>query len=163
MTQQARSARTGRCRRPVHRGDSCRQGWWAGDEGRVSAFVVTVLVAILALAGLSLDGGLALADKVRANGQAEAAARAGAQALDLGAYRATGALRLVPTEATAQAHTYLAKVGQTGTVTVTGDTVTVTLTATHRTQLLTLVGIPALSVHGSASAHPVRGVLTVEP
>jgi hypothetical protein len=53
--------------------------------------------------------------------------------------------------------------GQTGTVTVTGDTVTVTVTTTHRTQLLTLVGIPTLAVHGSASAHPVRGVLTAEP
>jgi len=125
--------------------------------------VVTILVAILALAGLTLDGGLALAQKVRANGQAEAAARAGAQALDLGAYRATGTLRLIPTQATAQARRYLSAVGTTGAVTVTGDTVTVTVTATHRTQLLALVGIPALRVHGSASAHPVRGVLTVEP
>ncbi|PZS30138.1 MAG: hypothetical protein DLM61_11640 [Pseudonocardiales bacterium] len=124
---------------------------------------MTILVAILALAGLTLDGGLALAQKVRANGQAEAAARAGAQALDLGAYRATGTLRLIPTQATAQARRYLSAVGTTGAVTVTGDTVTVTVTATHRTQLLALVGIPALRVHGSASAHPVRGVLTVEP
>ncbi|MGH3857125.1 MAG: hypothetical protein ACRDR6_27310, partial [Pseudonocardiaceae bacterium] len=111
----------------------------------------------------TLDGGLALAQKVRANGQAEAAARAGAQALDLGAYRATGTLRLIPTQATAMARGYLSAVGTTGTVTVTSDTVTVTVTATHRTQLLTLVGIPALRVHGSGSAHPVRGVLTVEP
>lgn len=138
-------------------------GWWAGEQGRVSAFVVTLLVAILALAGLTLDGGLALAAKIRAGGQAEAAARAGAQALDLGAYRASGAVRLVPTQATADARNYLATVGATGTVTVTADTVTVTVTATHRTQLLGLVGIPALSVHGSASAHPQRGVLTIEP
>jgi hypothetical protein len=131
------------------------------DEGQVSAFVVTVLVAILALGGLTLDGGLALAAKVRANDQAEAAAHAGAQALDLGVYRATGTVRLVPADATAQARDYLARAGQTGTVA--GDTVTVTVTATYRTQLLALVGIPALRVHGSASAHPVRGVLTVEP
>lgn len=139
------------------------RGWWAGDQGRISAFVVTVLMAILALAGLTLDGGLALADKVRANDQAEAAARAGAQALDLAAYRVTGTVRLLPTQAAAAARAYLARAGQTGTVTVTGDTVTVTVTATHRTQLLTLVGIPALTVHGTGSAHPVRGVLTVEP
>lgn len=139
------------------------RGWWAGDHGRISAFVVTVLMAILAMAGLTLDGGLALADKVHANDQAEAAARAGAQALDLAAYRATGTVRLVPTQAAAAARVYLAQVGQAGTVTVAGDTVTVTVTATHRTQLLALVGIPALTVHGTASAHPVRGVLTVEP
>jgi Flp pilus assembly protein TadG len=126
-------------------------------------FVVTLLVAILVLAGLTLDGGLALAAKVRVNDQAESAARAGAQALDLGAYRATGIIRLVPAHAAAQARSYLATMGQTGTVTVAGDTVTVTVTTTHRTQLLTLVGIPTLAVHGSASAHPVRGVLTAEP
>jgi len=135
------------------------RGWWAGEEGQVSAFVVTLLVAILALAGLTLDGGLALAAKVRASGQAEAAARAGAQALDLGSYRANGAVRLVPAHAAAQARSYLATVGATGTVSVSGDTVTVTVTTTHPTQLLHLVGIPALTVHGSASAHPQRGVL----
>jgi hypothetical protein len=147
----------------LHRWNNWPCGWWTGDEGHISAFVVTVLAAILALAGLTLDGGLALADKVRVNGQAEAAARAGAQALDLGAYRATGAVRLVPSQADVLARSYLHTVGQTGAVTVTGNTVTVTVTATHRTQLLALVGIPALTVHGTASAHPVRGVLTVEP
>ena len=136
--------------------------WWAGDQGQISAFVATVLMAILALAGLTLDGGLALADKVKATDQAEAAARAGAQALDLAAYRATGTVRLLPTQAATATRTYLAHAGQTGTVTVTGDTVTVTVTATHRTQLLALVGIPALTVHGTGSAHPVRGVLGVE-
>ena len=140
-----------------------QHGWWARDEGQISAFVVTLLAAILALAGLTLDGGLALAAKIRATGQAEAAARTGAQALDLGAYRATGAVRLVPTQAAAQARSYLATVGATGTVTVSGDTATVTVTATHPTQLLGLVGIRALSVHGSASAHPQRGVLSIEP
>jgi hypothetical protein len=139
------------------------RGWWAGDEGRVSAFVVILVVAILAMAGLSLDGGLALAAKVRAGGQAEAAARAGAQALDLGAYRATGAIQLIPAQAAADARRYLIAARATGDVTVTGDTVTVTVTAAHPTQLLGLMGIRTLSVHGSASAHPVRGVLTVEP
>lgn len=87
-------------------------GGWTGDEGHISAFVVTVLAAILALAGLTLDGGLALADKIRANGQAEAAARAGAQALDLGAYRTTGAVRVVPSQAALLARRYLNTVGQ---------------------------------------------------
>lgn len=159
MTRQSRT----RFGHRLCRWNTGRRGWWAGDEGRVSAFVVTLLVAILALAGLTLDGGLALAAKVRAGGQAEAAARAGAQALDLGTYRATGAVRLVPAQAAANARNYLATAGATGTVTVTGDTVTVTVTATHPTQLLGLVGIRALSVHGSASAHPQRGVLTIEP
>jgi hypothetical protein len=163
MTRQVQTTRAGWRRFWLRRWNTWRRVWWAGDDGRVSAFLITLLVAILALAGLVLDGGLALAAKVRANGQAEAAARAGAQALDLGAYRASGVVRLVPSQAAAEVRSYLSTVGVTGTVTVSGDTVRVTVTATHRTQLLGLVGIPALSVHGSASAHPVRGVLNVEP
>lgn len=136
---------------------------WVGEDGRVSAFVVVFTIAILALAGLTLDGGLALATKVRANGQAESAARAGAQAIDLGVYRLSGRLELVPIQAVADARRYLAHVGATGTVTVSGDTVTVTVTASQPTQLLGLVGVASLSVHGSGHAHPQRGVRTIEP
>jgi Flp pilus assembly protein TadG len=165
VTGRGRLAHPGSFHRRRVRSHPGWRGWWAGDQGRVSAFVVILVVAILAMAGLTLDGGLALAAKVRAGAQAEAAARAGAQALDLGAYRATGTIQLIPAQATADARRYLIAARATGdvTVTVTGDTVTVTVTATHPTQLLGLVGIRTLSVHGSASAHPVRGVLTVEP
>ncbi|MBB5157458.1 pilus assembly protein TadG-related protein [Saccharopolyspora phatthalungensis] len=138
-----------------------RRQWWGTEEGRVSAFVVTLVVAIVAMAGLTLDGGLALAAKVRAGGHAEAAARAGAQALDLNAYRASGTMRLVPDQAVAEAQSYLARVGATGTVSVSGDTVTVAVTSTQRTQLLGLVGISSLPVHGSGSAHPQRGVVGI--
>ncbi len=150
-------------RRPRLRAARRWRAWWRRDDGRVSAFVVTLTVAILALAGLTLDGGLALASKVQANDQAESAARAGAQAIDLAAYRATGALHLVPDQAITDAQHYLASVGATGTVSVAGDTVTVTTTAVRRTQLLQLVGISSLTVHGSASAHVQRGIVGPEP
>ncbi|GGS59682.1 hypothetical protein GCM10010171_63320 [Actinokineospora fastidiosa] len=140
-----------------------RKLWWRADEGRVSAFVVVLTLGILALAGLTLDGGLALAAKVRANGQAEAAARAGAQAIDLAAYRGSGTVQLVPAQAAAGAQAHLAAEGATGTVTVSGDTVTVTVTATQPTQLLGLIGIGSLHVHGQASAHPQRGVSAFDP
>lgn len=133
------------------------------DDGQVSAFVVTITLGIFVLAGLSLDGGLALAAKVKANGQAESAARAGAQALDLAQYRATGQLRLHPVHAVAEARRYLGTIGASGTVTVTGNTVIVTVEATQPTQLLGLVGLSRLQVHGEASAHPQRGVQTLEP
>ncbi|MEU0514932.1 hypothetical protein ACWEKJ_30545 [Amycolatopsis thermoflava] len=137
--------------------------WWAGEDGRVSAFVLALMLGLLAVAGLSLDGGLALASKVRAGGQAESAARAGAQALDLTAYRATGEVRLDPARARESAQRYLAAVGATGTVQVTGDTVTVQVTTTYRTQLLSLIGIDDIRTHGSGAAHPQRGVTAVEP
>lgn len=146
-----------------HPGPASGTGWWRADEGRVSAFVVVLVSAILALAGLTLDGGLALAAKVRANGQAESAARAGAQAIDLTAYRSSGTLRLIPTQAIARAQAHLAAEGASGTVTISGDTVTVTVTAAHPTQLLGLIGITSLSVHGQGSAHPQRGITAVQP
>lgn len=140
-----------------------QSAWWRADEGRATAFVVVLVVGILALAGLTLDGGLALAAKVKANGEAQAAARAGAQAIDLSAYRNTGTLQLLPGQAVADAQSYLAVVGASGTVTVSGDTVAVAITAIQDTQLLGLVGISSLTVHGTGSAHPQRGVVTIEP
>ncbi|MEU5259756.1 pilus assembly protein TadG-related protein [Amycolatopsis sp. NPDC021455] len=138
-----------------------RAACWRADDGQVSAFVVVLVVGLLALAGLGLDGGLALAAKVRATGQAESAARAGAQAIDLAAYRATGTLRLVPAEADGLARRYLAGIGATGEVTATVDTVTVNVTTSQRTQLLSLISIPSIGAHGSGAAHPQRGVTEV--
>ena len=122
-----------------------------------------MLIGILALAGLGLDGGLALAAKVRVTGQAESAARAGAQAIDLGMYRATGRLQLVPAQADALARGYLAGIGASGTVAVAGDTVTVTVTTIHPTELLSLIGVRQIGAHGTGSAHPQVGVTAIEP
>ncbi|MFF7982851.1 pilus assembly protein TadG-related protein [Streptomyces sp. NPDC007901] len=133
------------------------------DDGQVTPFVVILAVAIVMFAGLIVDGGLTLAAKVRAIGEAQEAARAGAQALDLTAYRDTGTLRLVPAQARARVQTYLAFTHDTGTVTLTGNTVTVTVTAHQHTQLLGLLGLDSLTVTATGSAHPVRGVTTSEP
>ncbi|MCT9080468.1 TadE/TadG family type IV pilus assembly protein [Streptomyces fulvoviolaceus] len=139
------------------------RGRAADDDGQVTPFVVILALAIVMFAGLVVDGGLALAAKVRAIGEAQEAARAGAQALDLSAYRDSGTVRLVPGQARTLAQTYLASTGDTGMVTVNGDTVTVTVTAHQGTQLLGLLGVDMLTVTGTGSAHPARGVLTPEP
>jgi Flp pilus assembly protein TadG len=126
------------------------------DQGRVTAFVVVITAACLMFAGLVLDGGLALGAKIRAISQAQEAARAGAQELDLTAYRNNGTLRLLPAQAHSAAQHYLAAVGATGTATVTGNTVSVTVTAHQHTQLLGLIGISDLTVSGTGSAQPHR-------
>jgi len=126
------------------------------DQGRVTAFVVVITAACLMFAGLVLDGGLALGAKIRAISQAQEAARAGAQELDLAAYRNNGALRLLPAQAQDAAQRYLAAVGASGTATVNGNTVSVTVTAHQRTQLLGLIGIRDLTVSGDGSAQPHR-------
>ncbi|MET8983206.1 pilus assembly protein TadG-related protein [Streptomyces sp. NPDC004539] len=133
------------------------------DDGQVTPFLVILTAAIIMFAGLLLDGGLALAAKTRALGEAQEAARAGAQALDLTAYRTDGTVRLDPTQARTLARTYLATTKDTGTVTATTTTVTVTVTAHQTTQLLRFIGLDTLTVTATGTAHPVRGITTPDP
>src|ERR1700678_2851410 len=118
------------------------------DSGMVTAFVVIFTVALIVMAGLVLDGGLALAAKVQAIDDAQAAARAGAQAIDLPTYRPTGQIALDPSEASADAERYLATGGHTGTVAVNGEQVTVTVTISEPTQILSLAAIDHLTAPG---------------
>ena len=118
----------------------------------VTAFVVVFMLALIVMAGLVLDGGLALAAKVQAIDDAQAAARAGAQAIDVPLYRSTGEITLDPTQASTDAEAFLARSGHTGTVSVNGDQVTVTVTITQPTQILSLVGVDSFTETGSGSA-----------
>ncbi|MET9628302.1 pilus assembly protein TadG-related protein [Lentzea sp. NPDC006480] len=120
----------------------------------MTMFVVVLFVAALGFTGLILDGGAALAAKASANGIAQEAARAGAQHIDLLAFRADGTLHLLPGEATEAALQFLAAAGRSGTATVTGDSVEVTITDEQPTLLLGLIGIPTLTVKGSGHAQP---------
>jgi Flp pilus assembly protein TadG len=127
------------------------------EDGVVTAFVVVITFALILMAGLVLDGGLALAAKVQAIDDAQAAARAGAQAIDLATYRATGQFTLDSAEATTDAEQALAVAGHTGTVAVNGDVVTVTVTITQATQILDLVGIEHMTETGTGSATAEQG------
>jgi len=134
-----------------------------GEDGQVTAFTVVMVTALLLVAGLVLDGGAALAAKVEAIGIAEDAARAGAQEIDLAAYRATGRVQLVPDRAVAAARTYLTTSGHTGTATVTGDEVTVTVSTTIPTLLLGLAGVDDLTVSSQATAGAHYGITAADP
>jgi hypothetical protein len=133
------------------------------QDGRVTAFVVTIVTAVLLFAGLVLDGGLALTAKIRAVGEAQEAARTGAQEIDLAAYRADGTLRLLPQEASTAAHNYLAATGHTGKVSVVDKAVNVTVTVSQPTQLLGLVGIGSITVTGAGQAQPQLGITETIP
>ncbi|MEO3852607.1 hypothetical protein ABGB09_34160 [Streptomyces sp. B8F3] len=142
-----------------------RRAWWQAltlrrhdDRGQITAFVVTLIAGLLAFGGLILDGGLALATKINALGQAQEAARAGAQAVDLAAYRAHGTVRLEPDQARRLATDYLQAAGATGTVTATEESVTVTVTDVQSARLLTLVGVDEFRVTASGSAEPEPGL-----
>jgi Putative Flp pilus-assembly TadE/G-like len=131
------------------------------EQGQVTAFVVIIMAAFLAFAGLVYDGGNALAAKTTAIDEAQEAARAGAQQINLAAFRATGQVTLDPAAAAAAARAYVAAAGggDTATVTVTGDTVTVQVSAVSTTAFLRLFGIPAIGVTGSATATAETGVV----
>ena len=128
-----------------------------GEDGMVTAFVVIFTLALLAMAGLVFDGGLALSAKVRAIDDAQAAARAGAQAIDIPLYRQSGRITLDSAHAVADAQGFLAAAGEHGSVTVTGETVSVTVTITQPTQILSVVGVDQLTVTGAGSATAEQG------
>ena len=128
------------------------------DRGQVTAFVAVMVAALILCAGLVIDGGLALAAKVRATDEAQAAARAGAEEIDLATYRQSGTVVLDPTQATDAAEQYLASTGDSGQVAVTGDTVIVSVEATQATEILGIAGLHASTVSASASATAVRGI-----
>ncbi|GAA1119113.1 pilus assembly protein TadG-related protein [Kitasatospora arboriphila] len=126
------------------------------DRGSITAFAAVTVLGLLAFLGLVTDGGLVLAARVHASGQAEEAARDGARRIDLGPLRRGGPARLRPAEAQSAAQYYLRAAGADGDATATADTVTVTVRRTQPMQLLTLVGISSLTVTATASAHPVE-------
>jgi hypothetical protein len=128
------------------------------DSGQVTAFVVVMAAALVLMTGLVLDGGLTLAARERALDQAQEAARAGAQAVNLAVYRQDGDLVLDPARAVADASAYLASIGAAGTATAAGGLVTVTVTVVQPMQVLSAAGLHAVTVTATASAAPVRGI-----
>jgi hypothetical protein len=123
-----------------------------------TAFVVVLMSALLGFAGLVVDGGLLLAAKVETVTHAQAAARAGAQAIDETRYRADGIIRLDPDRAYAAATGYLHAAALDGQITVTATAVTVTVHRTHPTQLLRLAGLTRWRITETATARPLAGI-----
>ena len=122
------------------------------DERGVSTlFVVLFATAMLAVAGLVIDGGYALGATREAMNQAEQAARVGADALDQAALR-SGETRVNPAQAQAAAQAYLSQVGARGSVSVSGGEVTVTVTGSQDTTILSAVGVTSLPVKATATA-----------
>lgn len=131
------------------------------ERGQVTAFVAVFVVALLAVAGLVVDGGYTLAAKRRAINEAEGAARAGAQAL-LPASLRQGRAIPDPARATTAARSYLAETGHVGTVDVTGDRVSVTVSFDQPMLILGIGGIGKVTVTGRGEARGVRGVVRPE-
>ncbi|GLH99794.1 pilus assembly protein TadG-related protein [Phytohabitans aurantiacus] len=124
------------------------------DEGRISLLVIVLTFAVLAMIGLSVDGGGKVRALRRADNLAAEAARAAGQAVQ-GSEAIPGGDKLVdPGPAVAAAQIYLAAAGETGAVVVSQDRmqITVTVTITYTTVFLGLVGLDTLPATRQATA-----------
>jgi Flp pilus assembly protein TadG len=80
-----------------------------GESGTVTMWVLGLCVMLFLLGGISLDLWRAFSERRSLAATADAAAVAGASALDEAAYRSAGAVRLVPADARRRAQASLAE------------------------------------------------------
>jgi Flp pilus assembly protein TadG len=129
------------------------------DAGTVTVFIVGFMLALLFVAALVFDGGQVLNARRRAANVAESAARAGAQALDAHAARASSDAPIDVTGAEVAGKSFLRTAGYDGTVSVQGSAVVVEVTIAQRTFLLGLAGVADVTVRGRGQARAVRGIV----
>lgn len=127
---------------------------WAGDRGQISVGTAGVFLMLIVLAALLYDPGMTIAARVAALDTAQAAARTGADQLDLTLLRTAGIVQIDPAAAHAAATTFLQQTGTDAVVSATTDQVTVTITHHRPTVLLGIVGVDTLPVEVSATAQP---------
>lgn len=127
------------------------------EVGSLTVFLSVLAVALLAMVGLVVDAGRAIAAQGEAMAVAEQAARAGAGQLSIDALR-SGTVVVDPAAAMSAAQGYLAAAGGTGSVSVSGNQVTVRIDKREPTALLAIVGIRQINVAAVATATDVHGV-----
>lgn len=128
------------------------------DRGSLTLMLIALMVALLALAGLVIDGGRKLDASEKAFAIAQEAARAGAGQVNTSAAYRSGTFKVDVPQALAAARAYLATAGYSGSVTAAGNKIRVTVHVTERTAVLSLIGIRTFSSTGSAVASLVSGV-----
>lgn len=140
----------------------------AGDEGErdrgaVMFWVIPIMVGLIAMAGLIVDGGNAIAARERAEDVAQQAARAGADALSPVALHDAnpGQLTADPVAARTAAQRVLDAAGITHpNVVISGDSVTVSVTVHVKAQVLSAFGLDDVSGSASSTAIALHGGTT---
>ena len=130
------------------------------DYGGLTLMLVVLFIALIALAGIVVDGGAKLTADENATALAQEAARAGATTVDVSQAYSTGAFAVDPARATAAARAYLLGAGYRNfTVSPDGNrAITVRVTITEPTKFLSLIGIGSFSTTRTATAQLVTGV-----
>ena len=130
------------------------------DRGSLSLMVAVLFVALVAMAGIVVDGGAKLSGDENAAAVAQEAARAGAASVDASRAYSTGTFAVDPQQAVAAARGYLSAAGYRHyTVAVLGAAaIRVTVRTTAPTRFLSLIGIDSFTCTGTAIAALVTGV-----
>ncbi len=128
------------------------------DSGSLTLMLAVLMVALLAFAGLVIDGGRKLDATEKAYAIAQEAARAGAGQVNTSVAYRSGAYRVDLPQAIAAARAYLASAGYSGSVTGAGNQIRVSVRVAEPTTVLSLIGIDSFSSTGSAVASLVTGV-----
>ncbi len=137
-----------------NRGPAARTPSHERDRGSVTVFVAIAAVGLLAIAGLVVDGSAKVRAVQRADRIAAQAARAGGQAVDVADVLAGRPLRVDRRAALAAADSYLRAAGVEGSAGLVdgGSGLAVSTTISAPTVFLGLVGVPSITVRGSAEA-----------
>ena len=138
---------------------ACARARVRPDRGSITLMLAALGVALIALAGIVIDGGTKLRAAENADAVAQEAARAGAGMVDQSTAYAHGTFVVDPAQAIAAARGYLAVGGFQGTVTTRGrEAIQVRVTITEPTRVLSIIGIDSMTSTGSATASLVTGV-----
>jgi len=131
-----------------------------GERGQTLVFVVGITLALILLAGLSIDGGRILSGRATALDEAQEAARSAAQQLDQAALRQGRVATIDPAPAERAAQQYLAATGDHGVVSVSGSDVTVSVQRSVAMEVLGIAGIGPITVSAAGTAHASRGTVS---
>jgi len=125
------------------------------ERGGATIFVLAMSLVLMLCAGLVIDGGMGINARMRVADDAEQAARAGANAVDVDVLRGGGDLVIDPGLAQTFARDFLAARGYSAgqyDVEVDGNSVGVRVRDTSETTMLKLVGINQYPVQARATA-----------
>lgn len=137
------------------------QGKFDRDRGAATVFVVAFAVVLLVLAGLVVDGGLAINARQRVADDVEQAARAGSQNIDVPTLRQDGVVQIDPPAARSAATDFLRTRGYPAggiQVAATGQQVVANATIRQPTALLSLIFIHDFTISATGTARPAVGI-----
>lgn len=131
------------------------------EDGQVLVLAALFMFALVAVAGIVADGGTVMVQRRDLQAVADAAAAAGAMAVDEGVYRASGGVTIVLDPGAAEAAVIATLMGEDGTdweVRADGARVEVVVSREATTGFLRAVGVPHVAIEARAVAAPRFGV-----